>query len=116
MLSPTFTHSHLQQTKNANIPKNADLHAEDDFSYTPAVLAAQAGCKEAFQYIMEHLGNDDIRDVNKNPLFQALKVGDRASSAVKVIVRVLTYKVYEFIFRLFLNFEIQKLCTHTCHT
>ena len=89
MLSPTFTHSHLQQTKNANIPKNADLHAEDDFSYTPAVLAAQAGCKKAFKCIMEHLGNDDIRDVNKNPLFQALKVGDRASSAVKVIVRLL---------------------------
>ena len=53
------------------------------------MLAAQAGCKKAFQYIMECFGNDDIQDVTKNPLFQALKVGDKASSAVEVIVLLL---------------------------
>ena len=51
------------------------------------MLAAQTGCKEAFQYIIgEYFSDDDIQDVTKNPLFQALKVGDKASSAVKVIV------------------------------
>ena len=71
------SHSQLQQTWNT------DLHAEDVFCYTPIVLAAQAGYKEAFQFMMS---DDEIEDVNKNPLFQALKVGDKASAAVKVII------------------------------
>ena len=70
-----------------NISRDADLHAEDDFSYTPVVLAAEAGSREsdcqAFESLMQFIG-DDIHDVNKNPLFQALKVGDKALQAVKV--------------------------------
>ena len=70
-----------------NIPTDADVHAEDDFSYTPVVLAAEAGSREsdgqAFEFLMKFIG-DDIHDVNKNPLFQALKVGDKALPAVKV--------------------------------
>lgn len=71
-----------------NIPTDADLHAEDDFSYTPVVLAAEAGSRDsgcqAFESLMK-LIRDDIHDVNKNPLFQALKVGEKALPAVKVI-------------------------------
>ena len=71
-----------------NIPTDADLHAEDHFSYTPAVLAAEAGSRDpdhqAFESLMKLIG-DDIHDVNKNPLFQALKVGEKALPAVKVI-------------------------------
>ena len=71
-----------------NIPTDANVHAEDDFSYTPVVLAAEAGSREsdgqAFEFLMKSIG-DDIHDVNKNPLFQALKVGDKAWQAVKVI-------------------------------
>ena len=52
------------------------------------MLAAQAGNKEAFLSIMKYFSDDDIQDVTKNPLFQALKVGDDASSAVKVIMTV----------------------------
>ena len=51
------------------------------------MLAAKAGSKsycEAFQFLMTCIG-DDIQDVNKNPIFQALKVGDEASPAVMVI-------------------------------
>ena len=70
-----------------NIPRDADLHAEDDFSYTPVVLAAEAGSREsdgrAFKSLMKFIG-DDIHNVNKNPLFQALKVGDKAWQAVRV--------------------------------
>ena len=70
-----------------NIPRDADLHAEDDYSYTPVVLAAEVGSREsdgqAFDSLMKSI-RDDIHDVNKNPLFQALKVGDKALPAVKV--------------------------------
>ena len=67
---------------------STDLHAEDISGYTPIVLAAQAGCKEAFLSIMKYFSDDDVQDVTKNPLFQALKVGDDASLAVKVIMTV----------------------------
>ena len=70
-----------------NISRDADLHAEDDYRCTPVVLAAEAGSREsdgqAFESLMKSIG-DDINDVNKNPLFQALKVGDKALPAVKV--------------------------------
>ena len=50
------------------------------------MLAAEAGSREsdgqAFESLMKFIG--DIHDVNKNPLFQALKVGDKALPAVKV--------------------------------
>ena len=82
-----ISYSHLEQPLKTNIPRDADLHAEDDFSYTPVVLAAEAGSREsdglAFESLMKSI-SDDIHDVNKNPLFQALKVGDKALQAVKV--------------------------------
>ena len=70
-----------------NISRDADLHAEDDYRCTPVVLAAEAGSREsdgqAFEFLMKFIGYD-IHDVNKNPLFQALKVGDKALQAVRV--------------------------------
>ena len=81
--SLTFTHSHLQQTLDPNIP---DLHADDKFSYTPVILAAEANSREAFQFFMNCIGENGIKDVTKNPLFQALNLHDKAPQSVKVIV------------------------------
>ena len=52
------------------------------------MLAAKAAtenadCK-AFQFFLTVIGNN-VQDATKNPLFQALKVCDEASQAVKVI-------------------------------
>ena len=84
-----------------NIPRDGDLHAEDDFSYTPVVLAAEAGSRDpdhqalAFESLMKLISND-IHDVNKNPLFQALKVGNKALPAVKVISICILVNVHLF--------------------
>ena len=97
---------------NTNIPSDADLHAEDNFSYTPVVLAAEAGSREsdgqAFESLMKFIGLlwnllvsyeiywilVYIHDVNKNPLFQALKTGDKALPAVKVSSKLHTWESF----------------------
>ena len=76
-------YSHLQGEPAMDTPGDSDLHAVDDYGYTPVVLAAASGSRKAFQFLMQYVGND-IQDVTKNPLFQALKVGDTALPAVKV--------------------------------
>lgn len=92
LLSLACTHSHLQQIQNTSNPRDADLHAKDGSKYTPVVLAAEAGSKkadcQAFQFLMTCIG-DEIGDVTKNPLFQALELGDEALPAVKVITTLL---------------------------
>ena len=72
-----------QQTLDPNIP---DLHVEDKFSYTPVILTAEDDSREAFQFFMNCIGEDGIKDVTSNPLFQALDLHDKAPPAVKVIV------------------------------
>ena len=90
-ISPSyiFTHSQLQQTIDTNIP---DLHAEDKFRHTPVVLAAEANSRDAFAFFMNCIGENGIKDVTKNPLFQALNLHDETPQAVKVIVM----KVHSF--------------------
>ena len=81
----THACSHLQSAQ-ATV-RDSDLHAVDDKGYTPVVLAAVSGCTkancQAFKRLMRYI-DSDIQDVTKNPLFQALKVGDLALPAVKV--------------------------------
>ena len=78
---------HEQCEPATDIPGDSDLHAVDDYGYTPVVLAAascsrKANC-DALQLLMQYVSSD-IQDVTKNPLFQALKVGDTALPAIKV--------------------------------
>ena len=70
-----------------NTPGDSDLHAVDDYGYTPVVLAAASGSRKAFQYLMRYVG-DDIQDVAKNPLFQAMKVVHRGSAFPVLAVKV----------------------------
>lgn len=128
-LSLAFTYSHLQQIQNTSNPRDADLHAKDGSKYTPVVLAAEAGSKkadcQAFQFFMTYIG-DDIGDVTKNPLFQALELGDNALPAVKVIVTLLhvfsVTKSYGLGSAHFQELKLKSiysalyyiLCTHVC--
>ena len=81
-------YSHLQGEPAMDTPGDSDLHAVDDYGYTPVVLAAASGSRkancDAFQFLMRQYIGSVIQDVTKNPLFQALKVGDDALPAVKV--------------------------------
>ena len=81
-------YSHLQCAQVTDIPGDSDLHAVDGYGYTPVVLAAASGSRkancDAFQFLMRQYVGSVIQDVTKNPLFQALNVGDDALPAVKV--------------------------------
>jgi len=93
-------HSHIKQVEE-NTPNDADIHARDDSKYTPILLVAEAcgkarevDCRavdsQAFQYLMECINDEvnvpGVKDVQRNPLFQALEVVGKfeAEKAVKV--------------------------------
>ena len=83
-----YSHQQCEPATDTGTPGDSDLHAVDDYGYTPVVLAAASGSRknnsDAFQFLMRQYVGSDIQDVMKNPLFQALKVGDAALPAVKV--------------------------------
>lgn len=86
-------HSYEEQME-ANTPNDADIHAKDDSKYTPILLVAEA-CgmarevdSRAFRYLMECIDSNvpGVKDVQRNPLFQALEVIGEAAIAVKVCI------------------------------